>query len=693
MSFLTPLYLAGLAAIALPIIFHLIRRTPEGRVPFSTLMFLAPSLPRMAKRKRLEDWPLLLLRALVLGLVAFAFARPYLRQPAAAAPPAEPQESHLVLVDTSASMRRADLWNQAQAAVREHLGEARPTDRVSVLAFDQSTRPLFSGDQWQALSPSQRAATVQAQLAAVQPTWAGTNLGAALVLAAERLVEEQPAGGQTKAVKKIVLVSDLQQGAKLDDLQDFEWPEDVSVEVRRVAPADPTNAAPVWAGDASRPLDGKLRVRVVNSADAAREQFTLAWEETTGKTASEESTSAYVPPGESRVIRLAAADGSRQRLLLSGDVHEFDNVIYRVPAEREELAVVYLGDTQTETQRQTFHYLQQALGETAQRQIQLTALAPSIEPTSRPENLRLIVVGDQLPEVWRQWTLDFAASGGTVLVVMDSAEMGETAAALLGAPNLACQEAPQRDYAILSRIDFSDPLFAPFAEPQYSDFTKIRFWRRRELSGDALNSLRTLATFDTGEPALVAARRERGNVFALTSGWHPDDSQLAMSSKFVPLVNLLVDYGRPSLANTGALFVGDAVPLPEHGAGELSITKPDGAVVRVPAGQAAFTAADLPGIYQTEIAGKPWRFAVNLPPAESRTAPLDLDDLAQAGVRLASDAPPVDAAVEAREQAQALAAELEARHKIWRYLAVAGLGILISETWLAGWSARRRAES
>jgi hypothetical protein len=276
---------------------------------------------------------------------------------------------------------------------------------------------------------------------------------------------------------------------------------------------------------------------------------------------------------------------------------------------------------------------------------------------------------------------------------MNSAEVGETAAALLGAPNLTCQEAAPRDYAILSRIDFSDPLFAPFAEPQYSDFTKIRFWRRRELAGDALSSLRTLATFDTGEPALVAARREGGHVFALTSGWHPEDSQLAMSSKFVPLVSLMVDYGRPSLTNAGALFVGDAVTLPEHGSGELSITKPDGVVVRLPAGQSTFTAANLPGIYQTEIAGKPWQFAVNLLPAESRTAPLDLDDLAQAGVRLASDAPPVDAVVEAREQAQALAAELEARHKIWRYLAVAGLGILISETALAGWVARRRAES
>ena len=35
MSLLAPLYIAGLLAISLPIIFHLIRRTPHGRQPFT----------------------------------------------------------------------------------------------------------------------------------------------------------------------------------------------------------------------------------------------------------------------------------------------------------------------------------------------------------------------------------------------------------------------------------------------------------------------------------------------------------------------------------------------------------------------------------------------------------------------------------------------------------------------------------
>ncbi len=63
MSFLTPLYILGLAAVSLPILFHLIRRTPRGVQPFSSLMFVTPSPPRVTRRSRLDQILLLLLRA------------------------------------------------------------------------------------------------------------------------------------------------------------------------------------------------------------------------------------------------------------------------------------------------------------------------------------------------------------------------------------------------------------------------------------------------------------------------------------------------------------------------------------------------------------------------------------------------------------------------------------------------------
>src|SRR5919107_5630083 len=100
MSLLAPLYIAGLLAIAAPIIFHLIRRTPQGRQSFSSLMFLDPSPPRITRRSRLTNIVLLLLRAAALALLAFAFARPFFKQRADGGVSAADGRRVAILVDT-----------------------------------------------------------------------------------------------------------------------------------------------------------------------------------------------------------------------------------------------------------------------------------------------------------------------------------------------------------------------------------------------------------------------------------------------------------------------------------------------------------------------------------------------------------------------------------------------------------------
>ena len=109
MSFLAPLFLIGGLTVGLPILFHFIRRTTRERKQFSSLMFLLASPPRLTRRTRLEHLLLLALRCAVIGLLALGFARPFFHRPTA---PPESQTGRrvLLLLDVSASMRRADLW-------------------------------------------------------------------------------------------------------------------------------------------------------------------------------------------------------------------------------------------------------------------------------------------------------------------------------------------------------------------------------------------------------------------------------------------------------------------------------------------------------------------------------------------------------------------------------------------------------
>ena len=123
MNFLYPLFLAGALAVVLPIVFHLIRRSSKDKVPFSTLRFLQPSPPRLTKKSRLEHLFLLLLRCLILVLLALAFARPYLEKALDVANTAENPQRNLILLDASASMRRASLWEQAQDALVDQVNQ------------------------------------------------------------------------------------------------------------------------------------------------------------------------------------------------------------------------------------------------------------------------------------------------------------------------------------------------------------------------------------------------------------------------------------------------------------------------------------------------------------------------------------------------------------------------------------------
>jgi hypothetical protein len=78
---------------------------------------------------------------------------------------------------------------------------------------------------------------------------------------------------------------------------------------------------------------------------------------------------------------------------------------------------------------------------------------------------------------------------------------------------------------------------------------------------------------------------------------------------------------------------------------------------------------------------------VNLDAAESWTAPLAVDEFEHLGVPL--KARETDIATRIAQQRHLHDAELEGRQKLWRWLTLSALVVLLVETWLAGWLTRR----
>lgn len=275
--------------------------------------------------------------------------------------------------------------------------------------------------------------------------------------------------------------------------------------------------------------------------------------------------------------------------------------------------------------------------------------------------------------------------------MLGSQAAGSGLAKLLGLDALTTEEARPDRYAMLAEIDFQHPLFIPFADARFSDFTKIHFWKYRRVSATAIPGARVVARFDSGDPALLEVPMGKGRVLILTSSWRPDDSQLALSTKFVPLMYSLLENSAAVGPAPSQYRVGESVRLESLlGASPTGVTirTAEGKEVRVAPGETVFSETLVPGIYTMTSVQPPKQWVVNLDPAEGRTVPIAADELERLGVPMT---PPVSVALApGTREARLRNAELEERQKLWRWFIVGALGLVLVETWLAGLTARRQ---
>ena len=115
---------------------------------------------------------------------------------------------------------------------------------------------------------------------------------------------------------------------------------------------------------------------------------------------------------------------------------------------------------------------------------------------------------------------------------------------------------------MLGEIAFDHPLFASLAGAQFNDFTKIRFWKYRRIDADRWANRACWHGSRTAMPPSSRNSIGKGRLVVLASGWQPADSQLARSSKFVPLMSALLELGNPRPVVAANQRVGDRVPLP-----------------------------------------------------------------------------------------------------------------------------------
>lgn len=200
--FLHPGALWGLLALAVPILVHLLNFRPPRRVLFSQLSFVKAIHDVVVQQMRLKRLILLALRLLAIAAIVLVFAEPTWlsgRQGGM-----QPRSRRVLLLDNSASMRRADLGgsylDQAKEAAKTLLQAMPATATVQLLTLNEANllqSPVSPAEALEALQTIGYADQTQSLAACLQ----------------------QLAGAQQTGPTEVWLISDLQRATLISDSQ------------------------------------------------------------------------------------------------------------------------------------------------------------------------------------------------------------------------------------------------------------------------------------------------------------------------------------------------------------------------------------------------------------------------------------------------------------------------------------------
>jgi hypothetical protein len=451
----------------------------------------------------------------------------------------------------------------------------------------------------------------------------------------------------------------------------------------------------------SKEDEDRLKVRVENNSDSVDQSFELKW--MAGNTAvAGAQTTLQVPPGQVRVIPAPNQPTGADRLELNGDSWDGDNALFVAKPLPKRERIAFVGEQLKNKEADLAYFLEQAplstglVRRTVERverdELGSLLAANSAADLSVGEKLQAVIIEPSFSEADAKGLRAFASSGGCVIACLarppaDANATGLSIEFLLANEQTTVSEAVTKDFALLSAIDYTSPVFKPFADPRFNDFSKIRVWTHRRLdikaSADTSNLVQTIASLDDGSPWLLRNRVGSGNVWIMTSGWQPVSSQLGLSSKFVPILLGMLDPTGKSLSSQLVYSVGD--PIPTDDLPELTVSKADGSPVEVAVSDGSIQ-IEAPGLYNLQSTGIHRQVAVQVPNSEVQLTPMDVDVFDQYGVEMGK----VKSDAERKQSARQLQAiELEQKQRVWQWLLLAGLLVLAIETVLAGLFARK----
>jgi hypothetical protein len=524
MSFLAPALLAGLLAIVLPIVVHLVQRERRRVVAFPSLMFLRKIPNQSVKRRAIRHWPLLLLRVLAFVLLALAFARPFWPGPVGAATAGAGGREVVILLDRSHSMGYGDVWTRARDAAKRAVRDLGPAD--------QGTVAFFASEVEVGLRAASERAALVAAIDRAKPGAGGTRYGPALRAAAGLLESSR------LPRREIILISDFQKTG-WDRAQDARLPPGVVLKTIAVGEASTANVAIVALAFAREGAAGGERVttsaRLVNRAAASADAREIVLE-VDGHRVDAQRVS-LAPNGIETVAFAPFTLGNRPARVtarLAPDALPIDDAFHAVVMAGGRVPILIIESTNPAPDSSL--YLSRALAVGSAPGFDSTIVGVDRVTPEQVNAATVVIVNDTRPPSGAAGrALEARVRAGTGLLVA----LGERSGWPADAPDLlpgtltgSIDRAGTRGGA-LGFVDYGHPVFEVFSAPRSGDLTAARVFRYRQFTPAGP----VLARFDDGAAALVERRVGAGTVLAWTSTLDSYWNDFALRPVFVPFLH------------------------------------------------------------------------------------------------------------------------------------------------------------
>jgi hypothetical protein len=514
MGFLAPWFLAGVAAVGLPIWIHLLKRHRTDPRLFPSLMLFEKREQSSVKHRRLEYLLLFALRALMILLIALLFANPFIKRSVLAK---DSKKLTVIAVDHSFSMRAGNRLDQAKQEAQSVLSSVRPGEQAQVIAL---------GGRVQALTqPTTNTGELHAAISSIEPSDSRASFGE-LARYARTLSES------VKMPIELHLASDLQKSAMPPGFADLRLDSNTKLVLHQIGQAEPN-----WTVEnvvAPRRVYDPKRVRVVVTvtgfdAPAAKKTVSLMLN---GKVL--QTKTIDVPAGGRATAEFLGLDApygfSRGEAAIDGgDALPADDK-FPFAVERADPRKVLFVDDGRHPRGQL--YFRAALDASPDAAFQIESLHPEMAANQQLSNYAFVVLNDpsQLPPGFEDSLKHYVSGGGALLIALGPASAAMPKVPVLDESIETSSYAPRERglFLSVSEIDVGHP-----ALRNVDRFSGVKFYQAIRVTPA---KSQVLARLNDQTPLVLERQIGEGKVLVFASTFDNGENDLPVHAAWVPFI-------------------------------------------------------------------------------------------------------------------------------------------------------------